>query len=77
MPPKISEKVFKQKKNDVNALIDIYKGLDNEQISDELNELSNMLYALLLATDCLSFEVMFGRDTSLFIELKEKQQDVH
>lgn len=77
MPPKVSEKKFKQKKTDVNSMVDLYRGLDDDQISEELNELTNMLYALLLATDCLSFEVMFGRDVSLFIELKEKVQDVH
>jgi len=77
MQHRIKQDSFSQKKSLIDELVSSYKGFTDDQTTDELNDLTNKLYALLLATDCLSFEILFGRDVSLFIELKEKQTASH
>jgi hypothetical protein len=50
---------MKINKQYINDLIEEYKDLSEDEISEEIDNISNMIYALFIATECTSFEVMF------------------
>lgn len=58
-------------KKDLNALIKIYSEMDEDQIQHEVNALSDQIFAILTATECLSMQVMFDRELEIHFSMQE------
>jgi hypothetical protein len=66
-----------QKTSDITQLVEIYKEMSEETLENEVNELSNLIYAILVATDSLSIDVMFDQKIQITMCLEELPQGMH
>ncbi len=66
-----------QSRSELEKLVEHYEKKSQEQIDSEVHSISNRIYAILVATECISLEVMFGKDVTLKITLTESSSEVH
>lgn len=62
---------MKINKEYISDLIEEYKEMSEDEISEEIDNISNMIYAVLLATECTSFEVMFENKIAIKAKMYE------
>jgi hypothetical protein len=62
------------KKSNISEILKTYRGLSQKQIDKEVDELSNMIYALLLATENESIEVYFDRKVQIKMSMTESNE---
>lgn len=62
------------KKSNISEILKTYRGLTQKQIDKEVDELSNMIYALLLVTENESIEVYFDRKVQIKMSMIESTE---
>ena len=67
----------KIKNSDIKEIVKTYKGMSQKQIDKEVDELSNMIYALLLTTENKSIEVIFDREVKITMSIDELKSATH
>jgi hypothetical protein len=65
------------KKSNISGLVRTYAEMTEKQIQKEVDELSNMIYALLLTTKSESIEIMFDRNIEITMSMKEIHSTLH
>lgn len=63
-----------KKNSNISGILKTYKGMTQKQIDNEVDELSNLIYALLLATDNDSIEVSFDRKVVIKMSMTETNE---
>jgi hypothetical protein len=63
-----------KKPSDIKKILEVYKGMNQKQIDKEVDELSNLIYALLIATDNDSIEVFFDRKVKVKMSMSESTE---
>jgi hypothetical protein len=62
---------MKPKRSNIREIVKTYKSMTQKQIDTEIDELSNMIYALLVVTESKDIEVQFDREVVIKMELKQ------
>jgi hypothetical protein len=60
-----------KKNSDIARILQTYRGMTEAQIQTEVDEISNLIYALLLATDNESIEVYYDRKVIIKMTMTE------
>lgn len=60
-----------KKNSNISRIVQTYKGMNQKQIDNEVDELSNLIYALLIATENESIEVFFDRKIIIKMSMSE------
>lgn len=66
-----------QSRKELEKLVEEYSNLTQQEIESLVDDLSNKFYALLVATECISFEIMYGKDAVLKINLEQTEAELH
>lgn len=64
-------------KSDVAGIILTYKGMNQTQLEKEADEISNLIYALLVVTESKSIEVEFDREVVVEMKMNKINQVTH
>lgn len=62
---------MQSEKSVIDQLIEKYSLMSHEEIENEVNALSDQIYAILTATECLQMEIMFDREVEIHFSIRE------
>jgi hypothetical protein len=68
---------MRTKTSNIVGIKNVYSGLSQAGLEKEADELSNMIYALLIVTECNSIEIEFDHDVVITMSMKKIEQTQH